>query len=118
MGRLYYLMVDENPAAALFVLYDQNRVYALFSGIDLNYRNEQYTEYLHATVLQEAEFQGKMFDFLGANTPDFEQFKRSFGGQLQQGFRVIYYKNFTTRVLLKLREQHHLISRRMPGSRK
>ena len=118
LGRLYYLMIDETPAAALFILYDRNHVYALFSGIDLNYRNEQYTEYLHAAVLQEPEFQGKMFDFLGANTPDFEQFKRSFGGNLQQSFRVVYYKNFATRFLLKLREQQHLLSRRMPGVRK
>ena len=118
LGRLYYLIVDDNPAAALFVLYDQNRVYALFSGIDLNYRNEQYTEYLHAGVIQEPEFQGKMFDFLGANTPDFEQFKRSFGGDLRQSFRVVYYKNFSTRLLLKIREQQHLLARRIPGHQK
>jgi hypothetical protein len=118
LGRLYYLMVDEKPAAALFVLYDQNHVYALFSGIDLNYRNEQYTEYLHVAVLQDPDFQGKLFDFLGANTPDFEQFKRSFGGDLRQSFRVVYYKNVLTRILLKIREQQHLLSRRLPGSRK
>ena len=110
------MQIDEKPAAALFVLYDQNRVYALFSGIDMNYRNAQYTEYLHAAVLQKPEYQGKMFDFLGANTRDFEQFKRSFGGQLQQGFRVVYYKNYITRLLLILREQQHLLSRRTFGT--
>lgn len=118
LGRLYYLIIDGNPAASLFILYDQKRVYALFSGIDISYRNEQYTEYLHTAVLQEPEYQGKLFDFLGANTPEFEQFKRSFGGNLQQSFRVVYYKNIVTRFLLKFREQQHLLSRRLPGNRK
>ena len=111
-------MIDKKPAAALFVLFDNNRVYALFSGIDFKYRDEQYTEYLHAAVLQEPEYQGKMFDFLGANTADFEQFKRSFGGELRQSFRVVYYKNTTTRFLLKLREKQHLLARRIPGFQK
>ena len=115
LGKLFYLMIDDNPVAALFVLFDQKRVYALFSGIDLKFRNQQYTEYLHALVLQEPEFQGKMFDFLGANTPDFEQFKRSFGGELRQSFRVTYYKNFSIRLLVKIREQQHMLARRKLG---
>ena len=111
IGRLYYLLVDNNPVAALFVLFDQNRVYALFSGMDLNQRTQQFTEYLHVLVLQQPEFIGKMFDFLGANTSDFEQFKRSFGGNLSQGFRVTYSKNFAIRMLIKIREKQHLLAR-------
>lgn len=112
LGKLYYLKIDKNPVAALFVLFDQQYVYALFSGIDLKFRNQQYTEYLHALVLQEPAFQCKTFDFLGANTPDFVQFKRSFGGELRQSFRVTYYKNFKIRLLMKIREQQHLLARR------
>ncbi|MEJ2054832.1 MAG: GNAT family N-acetyltransferase [Calditrichaceae bacterium] len=117
-GKLYYLIADDEPAAALFVLFDKNRLYALFSGIDLKFRNKQYTEFLHAAVLQLPEYQGKFFDFLGANTPDFEQFKRSFGGELKQSFHVIYYKNMTSKLLIKLRERQHLFSRRVFGAGK
>ncbi|MEJ2545830.1 MAG: GNAT family N-acetyltransferase [Calditrichaceae bacterium] len=111
IGKLYYLLVDEKPVAALFVLIDHNHVYALFSGIDLTYRNLQFTDYLHALVLQQPEFTGKIFDFLGANTPELEPFKRSFGGDLSQTFRIIYYKNIVTRILLKIREKQHLLAR-------
>ncbi len=112
LGKLYYLKIDKNPVAGIFVLFDQQHVYALFSGIDLKFRNQRYTEYLHALVLQEPELQCKIFDFLGANTPDFLQFKRSFGGELRQSFRVTFYKNFRIRLLMKIRKQQHLLARR------
>lgn len=115
IGKLFYLVIDKRLVAALFRLVDQHRVYGLFSGTDSNFRDQQFIKYLHALVLQQPDFQGKIFDFLGANTPDLEPFKRSFGGDLSQSFRVIYYKNPATRLLLKIREKQHLLARRKIG---
>ena len=117
-GKLYYLYIDNKPVGGIFLLFDNKRVFALFSGIDRTARSENYTEYMHASVLGHKEFTGKEFDFLGANTKDFEQFKRSFGGELKTYYRVRYLKNNWIALLLKLREKQHLWNRRLPGTSK
>jgi len=118
LGKLFYLRVNQKPVAGLFVLVDEKRVYALFSGIQQLHRGKHFTEYLHTSVFQRPDFQGKEFDFLGANTKTFEQFKRSFGGQLKLYFRVNYFKNMRTHILFKIREKQHLLSRTVPGKHK
>jgi hypothetical protein len=115
LGRLYYLLNDGKPVAGLFFLKDSKRVYALFSGIDPQYRDSQFTDYLHAYALQKDEYQGKEFDFLGANSQAFEPFKRSFGGQLTPYFRVWYTKNKRTRLIMSVRQYQHHLYRKLPG---
>ena len=111
MGRLFYQVIDEKPVAGIFVLVDQTTVYALFSGIGANFRKQVNNELVHLHVLKHPDFAGMTFDFLGANTQDFEQFKRSFGGELVTFYKVRYTKNKFVSAMLKLREFYHLRKR-------
>jgi hypothetical protein len=107
-GRIYYLRKEGESVCGLVILLDDKHVYALFSGINTRFRDTQFTQYLHAAVMLMTEFQGRIFDFLGANTEHLEQFKRSFGGELHQFYRVLYYKNPLIRSIFNLRTfQHH-----------
>jgi len=115
IGTLFYLYFGQEPIAGLFVLHDNNYVYALFSGIHSHFRNQSYTEYLHAVALQIPDFLGKKFDFLGANTPQFEQFKRSFGGSLVPYFRIRYVKNRFIEQASHIRHLQHHLARYRPG---
>jgi len=115
MGTLFYLYLDDQPIAGLFILHDQKCVYALFSGIHNQYRNQSYTEYLHAVALQIPDHNQKVFDFLGANTIHFEQFKRSFGGSLDLYFRVRYVKNRAIEQMSIIRRLQHHLARYRPG---
>ncbi len=103
MGELCYLSDAGQDVAGLLVLHDERSVYAYFSGMDVNRRKQNDTEYLHAKILDNPDFVGKTFDFLGCNTPAFEQFKRSFGGELQPHFKILYYRNAFIRTLTALK---------------
>jgi hypothetical protein len=107
IGRIYYLQKDGKFVCGIVILIDNNHIYALFSGINTKFRDTQYTQYLHASILLLPEFRGKTFDFLGANTKHLEQFKRGFGGKLQPFYRVLYYKNILTRSVYKFRSFQH-----------
>ena len=113
LGRIYYLSSEGEFVCGLVILLDKKNVYALFSGINAKYRESQYTQYLHASIMLLPEFQGKTFDFLGANTQQFEQFKRSFGGELHTFFHVTYYKNPIIRNIHSLRSFQHLFIRKI-----
>lgn len=113
LGIVYYQYLDGQPVAGIFLLHDPDNVYALFSGIDGKYRQKVNSELIHAYVLQQAQFKGKMFDFLGANTPQLEQFKRSFGGNLTSFYKVTYTKTKAIELLLKARSVFHIGKRRV-----
>lgn len=115
IGRLFYLNSEDKTIAGIIVLSDQKKVYALFAGIDKKYRNSHFTEYLYADLMQRPEFKGKQFDFLGANTQTFEQFKRSFGGELDVYFNVSYYKNSYVKFLSGIRKRQHILKRSILG---
>jgi hypothetical protein len=112
LARLFYLK-HRIVCAGLLVLYDEKHVYALMSGIDSGQRENAFSEYLHSEVMLLPEFRGKQFDFLGANTPAFEQFKRSFGGTLQLYFHVTYLKTRWLKLVQTIRRSQHQYKRRI-----
>ena len=113
IGRIYYLEKQGEYLCGLAVLWDKNNLFAIFSGINSRYRDSQYSQFLHASVLLLPEFRGKTFDFLGANTRQLEQFKRSFGGELHTFFRVTYYKNPIVKGFHRIRSFQHIFSRKI-----
>ncbi len=113
IGRIYYLTNGDENLAGLVVLEDEKNLYALFSGINAKHRGTQYSQYLHASVLILPEYRGKTFDFLGANTRQFEQFKRSFGGTLETFYRVTYYKSPLIKLLHHIKISQNLLSRKI-----
>jgi hypothetical protein len=114
-ARFYCLKKDSSILAGLLLLEDETHLYSLFAGVSSAVRNEFYTEYLYTECMKLPEFEGRQFDFLGANTQDFEQFKRSFGGSLQPYYELNYTKGAALKTLIKLRQKQTLLHRRSRG---
>lgn len=110
-AHIFYLKKDGSAKAGLLLLEDANNVYALFAGVDSSARKVSYTEYLYTECMKDSRFSGKRFDFLGANTQDFEQFKRSFGGELQVHFELNYTRGKILSSLSTLRKKQTLFKR-------
>ncbi len=117
LGRIYYLKKEEDILAGFLALHDSKAVYALFMGIAPDQRGQNYNKYIYASVMEREEFSGLRWDFLGANEPDLETLKRSFGGELQTFYRVSFYKNAAVKWLYRLRRKHHLQQRNLRGKR-
>ena len=115
LGKVFYLKQNNETIAGLLALNDSKSVYALFMGIDKQHRNQNQNKYIYASIMEMEEFQGKSFDFLGANEKDFETLKRSFGGKLETIYRVNYYRNIWIKVLANLRTRQHLFQRKNSG---
>ncbi len=115
LGNIYYLKKEEKILAGFLALHDSKAVYALFMGINPAERNQNYNKYIYASIMEREEFLGKRFDFLGANEPELETLKRSFGGELQLFFRISFYKNTWVKQLVHLRRKQHLRQRTISG---
>lgn len=115
-ARIFYLVKDKTPVAGIIVGLDQRHLFSFFAGMSASFRAQYDSEYLYSEILARPEFEGLTFDFLGANTPEFEQFKRSFGGTLQPAYRVIYQKNNWVKLLTALRRKQRLWLRKSRGS--
>ena len=116
MARVFYLFQNETPAAGIIVGIDERTVFSFFAGMSASFRAEYGSEYLYSGILALPGFEGRTFDFLGANTPEFEQFKRSFGGTLHSTFRVVYQKNLWIKLLTTLRRKQRLWMRKSRGT--
>ena len=112
IGALFYQYLDNEPISGIFILYDDDTIYALFSGISKEKRNLTNNELVHAFVLKQPNYLGKHFDFLGANTKHLEQFKRSFGGELQPYYKINFKSNKTISSLFYARSKFHLAKRK------
>lgn len=106
IGHIYYQYLDDKPVAGIFLLSDDNTVYAVYSGISKESRTVTNTEIMHVYILSLPENIGKQFDFLGANTKEIEQFKRAFGGELVPYFKVHYSKSMLTRFIFSMRKTY------------
>ncbi len=84
--KLFYLELNGKITAGRLVVVDKLTAYDLLAGSD------DYTgfgsAYLVASILEKFAVTIEHFDFLGADHPQIEQFKRGFGGELTQGFRI------------------------------
>lgn len=116
LGRIFYLFQDKIPGAGILVGLDEGHLFSFFAGMSAPFRAQFDSEYLYSEILSLPEFEGRTFDFLGANTPEFEQFKRSFGGALHSSYRLIYQKNIWIKALSALRRKQHLLNRKSYGN--
>jgi hypothetical protein len=85
-AKLFYAELNRKIIAGRLVIIDGAFGYDLLAG------GEDHPGYgstfLTAYILEKYAGVIEKFDFLGANHPQIEQFKRGFGGELIQGFRV------------------------------
>ena len=103
-ANLFYLETDNKITAGRLVIIDESCGYDLIAGSDDP--DGFSSTFLTASILE--KFAGKIekFDFLGANHPQIEQFKRGFGGELTQGFRVLNKTKFPLSWIIKLYQSH------------
>jgi len=117
LGILYYLITaQDEPAAAVLLLTDDQFVYYLLSGINGDFQQYNPMYFLLDSVFKEKKILGKTFDFMGANTLALEQFKRSFGGELVHYTKVTFHRNNFIRILHNLRIKQHQLARRSVGT--
>ncbi|HHJ51623.1 MAG TPA: GNAT family N-acetyltransferase [Caldithrix abyssi] len=115
MGQLFYLLENGTPVAGLLALQDDRHVFTYFAGVSSAARADTHTEALYFHLLDQPEARAKTFDFLGADLPDFDQFKRSFGGRLCVYFQLQYQANLLTRSVSAVRRGYYLRKRRRGG---
>jgi len=84
--KLFYLENNGIIIAGRLVVVDKYTAYDFLAGSDDHTGID--STYLVASILDKLAGTVQHFDFLGANHPQIEQFKRGFGGELVQGFRV------------------------------
>jgi hypothetical protein len=84
--KLFYLELNGKIIAGRLVVIDNTTVYDLLAGSDD--KTGFGSTYLVASILEKFAETKESFDFLGADHPQIEQFKRGFGGDLTQGFRI------------------------------
>jgi lipid II:glycine glycyltransferase (peptidoglycan interpeptide bridge formation enzyme) len=84
--KLFYSEINGKIIAARVIVLDEETVYDLLAGTD-DERGIGAT-YLVSYILKKYSSDHLYFDFMGANHPQIEQFKRGFGGELIHGFRV------------------------------
>jgi len=116
LARVFYVLDKEKPIAGIIAAIDSECIYYFFAGMSDEFRKNYNSDFLFSGLLSLPEFQGRIFDFMGANTQELEQFKRSFGGDLQSHYRVVYHKNLWIKLLTSIRRKQHLWKRKSRGN--
>ncbi len=103
-SRLYLVGLDGEPVAGRIILEHKQIIYDLLAGsID---QSGLASSFLVAEIMKKYASDFFYFDFLGADHPEIEQFKRGFGGKLVHRFRITSPASFPLSFLLKLRESN------------
>jgi CelD/BcsL family acetyltransferase involved in cellulose biosynthesis len=109
--KLYYVEKDNEFLAARVVVEDANMVYDLLAGSDDP--NGHASAFLVYKILETYAKNKIVFDFLGADHPMIEEFKRGFGGQLVHGFKITSSTRFPLSWMIKIRTRTALLSRKI-----
>ena len=107
--KLYYARQDDNPVAGRIILDDDHYIFDLLAGS--NDPSGLGSTFLVYSILEEYAGSNRMFDFLGADHPMIEEFKRGFGGKLAASYRVSGPVKFPLSWLHSLRTKQLLRSR-------
>jgi Acetyltransferase (GNAT) domain len=109
--KMYNLQLKDQTVASRIIVTDRNIIYDLLTGGT----NESgvASAYLLSHIIESFCAQNLQFNFLGADHPQIEQFKRSFGGYLVHGFRITRPVRFPISLLLKIRTSYLSRKRRL-----
>jgi hypothetical protein len=103
-AKLYYCHDKANILAGRLILKDKHTLYDVLAG-------SADTEGLASTflvynILKMHSDDNNVFNFLGADHPQIEEFKRGFGGELVNGYRVTGPLSFPMNIIVKWREKN------------
>lgn len=108
--KMYYLQLQNQIVNGRIIVVDQNNIYDLLTGgAD---ESGLASAYLLAHIFESFCGQNFQVNFLGADHPQIEQFKRSFGGQLVHGFRIIRPLHFPLSAIFRIRRAFLMRKRR------
>ena len=80
-----------------------NTVYDWIAGTDAQFKNSNATHYLLWELFKKYSADNySYFDFMGANTKNITDFKRSFGGSLTEYFDLTYYSSSLVKLMIKI----------------
>ncbi len=100
--KMYYLQLQNQTVNGRIIVVDRNMIYDLLTGgTD---ESGLASAYLLAHIFESYCAQDFKVNFLGADHPQIEQFKRSFGGQLVHGFRITRPLRFPFSSIFKIRK--------------
>lgn len=106
---LYFVKNEDKILAARIVLEDRETIYDLLAGsID---KSGLASSFLVAEIMKKYAEKFSYFDFMGADHPEIEKFKRAFGGELVHRFRVKNSPGIFLNMMLKIRQQNELSRR-------
>ncbi len=104
-GRLFYVYTAGGERiGGVLLTEDRNTVYYTLSGIKRAYKHVQPMAFLLHSVFGDERLRHKEFDFIGANTPALEQFKRGFGGSLIPYYGLSRYRSGFVRKIVQINE--------------
>jgi lipid II:glycine glycyltransferase (peptidoglycan interpeptide bridge formation enzyme) len=99
---IFSISKENNIHSMRALLKWNNSVYDFIAGTSEKYKRENSTHYLVWQLLQKySELGFTVFDFMGANTKNIVDFKRSFGGELREYYDLKYYSSKTVKILFK-----------------
>jgi len=108
---LHFVKLKNDYLSARLTIKDATTVYDFLAGsFDKTGLASSFLVY-HLLKLYSTDY--SEFDFLGANHPEIEKFKRSFGGELKLGFQLRSKAKFPLSALIRIREHHHLLKRKL-----
>jgi hypothetical protein len=109
--KMYYLQSQNQVVAGRIIVTDHNMIYDLLTGgAD---ESGLASAYLLSHIFESYCSQNLQVNFLGADHPQIEQFKRSFGGYLVHGFRITRPVRFPISLLLRIRTSYLSRKRRL-----
>lgn len=92
-GKNLIAYIDEKPIAAVFLVWDTEKMYYLASGADIHYRDTHAGSLLLWEAIKSAIRMGLVFDFEGSMIEPVEAHFRSFGAIQTPFFQIWRYNN-------------------------
>jgi hypothetical protein len=107
--HLFFIKKDEKCLAGRIIMEDKDTIYDLLAGnID---ETGLASSYLVTEIMKMYVEKFTYFDFMGADHPEIEKFKRAFGGELVHRFKVQGRVGLFLNLLLKIRQKSELARR-------
>ena len=108
--HLFFLKKAEKILAGRIVIEDGKTIYDLLAGsID---ETGIASSFLVAEIMKKYAGKFTFFDFMGADHPEIEKFKRAFGGELINRFKVQNRPGYVLNALIKIRQRNELKRRK------
>lgn len=109
--KLYFVKMENQYLAGRIVVEDKETIYDLLAGSTDD--SGLASSFLVAEIMKKYAGKFLYFDFMGADHPEIEKFKRAFGGELVHRFKVENIHGIFLNLLLRMRKKNELSRREL-----